>query len=81
MEQTIPIAIGALVIGTLLFRAYMTLGWPYVDVPYPDVIAPAFDLDGEHAEDAIYAEVWLEFITVTALALIGARFVLGRLSN
>jgi hypothetical protein len=50
MKWTALIAIGSLVLGTLLMRGYMTVWWHYFDMPYPDVIAPAFHLDGEAAK-------------------------------
>ena len=81
MKWAITIAVGALIIGTLFFQAYVTVGWHYFNMPFPHLVGPMFHLDGEGAEDAVYAEIWLEFIAVTALALIGARFALGRLSN
>jgi hypothetical protein len=72
---------GALISGTLMWRAYMVIGWHYFDMPYPRVIGPIFHLDGEAAQDAIYGEIWLEFIAASAIALIGARLLWRRISN
>jgi hypothetical protein len=62
-------------------RAYTVIGWHYFDMPYPNVIASILHLDGESAEDAIYSEVWLEFIAAAAIVLIGARVLWRRISN
>jgi len=81
MKWAAIILVSAIVIGTLLFVAYMRIGWPYFDMPYPHAIGPMFHLDGESAEDAILIEVWLEFIVLAAIVLSGARFLWRRGSN
>jgi hypothetical protein len=75
------IAVVALVVGTILMRGYMTVGWHHFDMPYPHIIGPMFHLDGESGEDAVYFELWLEFVAISAIGLAGARFVWKRLFN
>jgi hypothetical protein len=75
------ITCGALILGTLTWRAYLTFGWHYFDMPYPNVIASIFHADGESAEDAVYIEVWLESVAAAAIVLIGARLLWRRISN
>lgn len=80
-KRSIIISCGAMILGTIIWRAYLVIGWHYFDMPYPHVIAPIFRLDGEVAQDAIYGEIWLEFVAAAAIVLIGARVLWRRISN
>jgi hypothetical protein len=78
---SVTIALGALILGTLMWRAYLVVGWHYFDMPYTSAIVSIFRFDGEAAEDAIYFEAWLEYTTVAAIFLTGARLLWRRISN
>jgi hypothetical protein len=81
MKWVATIAVGALIVGTILMRVYMTVGWHHFNMPYPHILGPMFHLDAESGEDAVYFELWLEFVAISAIGLTGALLVWKRLFN
>ena len=80
-RRSIIIALAALILGALMWRAYLVVGWHYFDMPHTNVIVSIFHFDGEAAEDAIYFEFWLECIAAAAIFLTGAGLLWRRISN
>jgi hypothetical protein len=80
-KWSVTIGLGALILGTLMWTAYLVVGLHYFDIPHINIIVSIFHFDGEAAENAIYFETWLEYVAAAAILLTGARLLWRRVSN
>jgi hypothetical protein len=79
MKVKLALAFAALVIGTLIFRWYGKTGYLHYEWPFPRIIAPAFHLDGESAEDADLLETHFWCVASSAAVLFGLFWIVKRI--
>ncbi|MBU6464046.1 MAG: hypothetical protein KGK01_12505 [Bradyrhizobium sp.] len=80
-KWSVAIGLEALILGMLMWTAYLVVGWHHFEMPHTNIIVSIFHFDGEAAEDAIYFEAWLEYVAAAAILLTGAHLLFRRISN
>ena len=80
VKRTVVKFVIAFAAACLLNRAYNTFGWHFFKMPYPDIIAPIFNMWAGAHYDAVEMEWLVEFFLV-ALAIIFAGDWIVRRAN